>query len=401
MKTATRILCVALTILTMASVVLFSAKTAESDECPLQVEIALDKTRYFVSNNVKAAVTIRNDGKKDLQNLVVCVYSDKHQLLFGSQSVFDIAGLKSGKSETVYVDMALKRNAPGLTLMNRIILFFTQLHKNYTPFPDMCEDSRANVSQSVQFRHGSATASLRATVWYESVDETTLISDISDITGIPDNPDNPPHPQVTYLDKYMVDILESGTYTAQMETKSDEMPMQVTMYVKGNDRAMEIPISSKVAQSIGLPSSLSGVGKVRIIIKNVDMDPKAYVTFSNVGWMEIENVEDATNLFEEAVGGQTLPFQLQFDSLQYCGQTAGIGYVCETYQLPEENLQYNFYFTQTTGYTGIVRWDMVDLINSQNNASMNMRLFDKVTDSKAFTVSGKKMDPSELEGLFS
>ena len=116
--------------------------------------------------------------------------------------------------------------------------------------------------------------------------------------------------------------------------------------------------------------------------------------------MEMEDVAEAADMLKEAGGGD-IRQQLQIDRLQYCGVSFGLGYVCESYTLPEENLQYNFYFTQTTGYTGIVRWDMVDLINSQNNTSIITRLYDQITNKDAFKVSGKKMDPSELEGLFS
>ena len=209
-----------------------------------------------------------------------------------------------------------------------------------------------------------------------------------------------PRPQVTFLDRYVVDILESGAYTVQMEMKDDEMPVQVTMYVKDDNRAMEIPVGGMMAQSIGLPASLGNVGKIRVIVKDMSSNPKAYVAFPT-GYMEMTDIEDAADMLQEAGGGQDLRRQLQIDRLQYCGKTTGIGSVCETYVLPDEQLEYNFYFSMTDDYEGLVRWDVIDLNSNTVSAQMEMRLYDRLTDRNAFTVSGKKMDPSELEGMFS
>ena len=274
-------------------------------------------------------------------------------------------------------------------------MFTSPSHASTTKKEQAGTNAAGNESTKASTTAPSTTAAQSAeeeTTMLEDVIGNVSASDVHSVTVMP-------RPQVTYLDRYVVDILQSGTYTVQMEMKDGDMPVQVTMYVKGNDRSMEIPIGGMMAQQIGLPASFGKAGKVRVIVKNIDSNPKAYVTFPS-GYMEMEDMENAADMIKEAGGGD-IRQQLQIDRLQYCGDSVGMGYVCETYLLPEENLQYNFYFSETTGYSGLVRWDVVDLNTKEVSAKMVMRLYDKVTDSSAFTVSGKKMDPSELEALFS
>ncbi len=232
-------------------------------------------------------------------------------------------------------------------------------------------------------------------------EQTTMLADLvgDNGSGTVQDVTVMPRPPVTYLDRYVVDILESGSYTVQMEMKEEEMPMQITMYVDGDDRSMEFPVGGLMAQGMGLPASLSNIGKLRIIVKDIDTNPKAYVAWTG-GYMEMEDIQDAAEMLKEAGGGQDLRRQLQIDRLQYCGKTTGIGSVCETYVLPEENLEYNFYFTQTTDYEGLVRWDVIDLSTKQVSAQMVMRLTKGVADKKVFAVSGKKYSPEDFEGLF-
>lgn len=230
--------------------------------------------------------------------------------------------------------------------------------------------------------------------------ETTMLADVvgSNVTPNVQDATVMPRPQVTYLDKYVVDILQSGSYTAEMEMTEEGMTMSITTYVDGDDWASEIPIGSMLAQEMGMPASM-GVGKMRFIIKDMKSNPKAYIVLPTGNYMEMNDIAEAAEMMAES-GAQNLRQQMQLDKLQYCGKTTGVGYVCETYILPEDNIRYDFYFAQTDGYTGLVRWDVSDLSSNAVEEHVVMRLYKGVSNKKAFTVTGKKMDPEELAGMF-
>ena len=351
---------------------------------PLSVQIEMSKSSYFVTAKARATLIVRNTGSETLKSVTVSAFSEKHLLPAGNESCLIIPELPAGQSAEYSFALVLNRKNAGVSFIERVLLFFAQLFRAYKPMQGIPSLDGSSL-QEVTFRHGSAKAVLKVNAWYQTVST--------------DEPENPPRPQVTYLEKYVVDILQSGEYTVRMETNDGDMPVQVTMYFKDDDRAMEMPLGGMMLQNLGLPASLGNIGKVRVIVKDIDANPKGYVVFP-AGYIEMEDIQDAADMIKEAGGGDIRQI-MQIDRLQYCCNSFGVGYVCETYLLPEENLQYNFYFTQTADYNGLVRWDVVDLNTKEVSAKMVMRLYDKVTDSSAFTVSGRKMDPSELEGLFS
>ena len=231
--------------------------------------------------------------------------------------------------------------------------------------------------------------------------ETTTLPDLVGNNAIPAVQEavTMPRPQVTYLDRYVIDILESGSYTAVMQMNMDGTMMQATTYVDGDDFASEIPVGSMMMQEMGIPASV-GVGNIRMILKDMDSNPKAYVALPS-GYLELEDLQEAGEMLKEAGGIQNLRNQMQIDRLQYAGKTTGVGFVCESYIVPEENTRYNFYFAQTPeGYTGLIRWDIIDTETKETLEEVNLRLTTGVKNQKVFTVSGKKLDPAELEKMF-
>lgn len=203
-------------------------------------------------------------------------------------------------------------------------------------------------------------------------------------------------PQVTYLDKYVVDILAGNSYTAKTEMKADGMAVPVTYYANGNNMAVKMRVSSMLASEINMPG-LMGLDEVRIITKGTGADTHIYLAWTG-GYMEVEGegLDEVKEMMGEMQANQDIRALLQTDRLEYCGIVSGVGYVCESYRIPEDNLGYCFYFTSE----GITRWEVVDLETNQVVETMNISLKSGVSDSKAFTVSGKKYTMEEFEKMF-
>ena len=434
MRTTNKIICVLLAVLTLTSAILFSA---ESTEDPVRLEIALDKSKYFVTNSAQVSVTVHNIGDKTLQNLTVNIYSDKHQLLFGSQSVFEIDVLESTKSVTFYSEMALNRKTAGLGLFGRILLFFTQLHRNYTPFAHLSGGSRKHVSESVRFQHGSVLADLRATVWYEikpettkeetSYGESTLYDPVENIGDdyIIDNPiptpTPTPTPQVTYLDKYVRDILKTGTYTLRMDVQAEDgVTVPVTIYSDANNSEIKMSVASVAMQGAGyesVASFMKNVGTLRYIVTNKNSQaPKRYIA-TDAAYVELEKGGELSEVFggemvfgEENVSLDMLVTLLQ-QNMKYVSSMTTSGIMVEVYEtegVKSENgvetgpQQIKFYFTKVDGYVGLVRIRIIDKDTNESQVLV-VRLYNDVQKdglTTPFKPSGVKKTEKELLEMF-
>ena len=430
MRTTNKIICVLLAVLTLTSAILFSA---ESTEDPVRLEIALDKSKYFVTNSAKVSVTVHNIGDKTLQNLTVNIYSDKHQLLFGSQSVFEIDVLESAKSVTFYSEMALNRKTAGLGLFGRILLFFTQLHRNYTPFVNLSGGSRKHVSESVRFQHGSVLADLRATVWYEIKPETTK-EETSDVEStlydpsanigdddIIENPTPTPTPQVTYLDKYVRDILKTGKYTLRMDVQAEDgVTVPVTIYSDQNNYEIKMSVASVALQNAGFDSIanfLKNVGTLRYIVTDKNSQtPKRYIA-TDAAYVELEKGGELSETFgtEMVFGKENVSLDMLVTLLQqnmkYVSSMTTSGIMVEVYEtegVKSENgvetgpQQLKFYFTKAGGYEGLVRIRIIDKDTNESQILV-VRLNNEVQKdglTTPFKPSGVKKTEKELLEMF-
>ena len=204
-------------------------------------------------------------------------------------------------------------------------------------------------------------------------------------------------PQVTYLDKYVTNILSTNVYTMETETKQDGKTIPVTVFQNGSNHEVDVTLTSYLTQNMDIPAAFANLGKLRIIVK----DKKMYIAWTG-GYCEMSESEEFADTLGDMTNDQDLGTlsQIVENSLEYCGITYGAGYVCESYKNTEDNTQYNFYFSSTDGYMGIVRWDIVNLTTGQTEQQMVIRLYDKITDNEAFNVSGKKYSLEEVEKLF-
>ncbi|MBQ7541288.1 MAG: hypothetical protein IJT44_03240 [Clostridia bacterium] len=239
-----------------------------------------------------------------------------------------------------------------------------------------------------------------------TVEETTMLADlVGNNTPIQIAPSNSnastKMPQVTYLDKYVLDILDSGVYTAQIEQKEGDSSIPVTYYTDGNNSAVEMSMTSMVAQEMGLPSvSLGNLDKIRLVIKDMKTShPKAYLVGMG-GYVKLDDVEDMSDMLSETGGTVDIRDLMQLDYLEYRGVKTGAGYVCETYVIPEAKLQYDLYFTTTSSYSGIARMDIIDMETGKVEERLVLRLSPGVTNKNAFTVKGKEYTLEDMEKLF-
>ena len=201
-----------------------------------------------------------------------------------------------------------------------------------------------------------------------------------------DDPVYPPRPQVTYLDKYVVDILAGSSYTLQAEMNAEDTTFPFTQYKDGDNSATKVRLSSLVGADM---PSLGGLDEVRVVIK----DSKLYIAWAT-GYVQMEgqDMEDVINSMKD----MDVHEMFRTGELQYAGVISGTGYVCESYHIPEENLGYNFYFTSN----GLTRMEVVDLETRQVTETMSMSLKAGVSDKNVFTLSGREYTMEEFEKMF-
>ncbi|MGN0636491.1 MAG: hypothetical protein ACI4I5_09750 [Acutalibacteraceae bacterium] len=238
---------------------------------------------------------------------------------------------------------------------------------------------------------GSTTATTASTTQATTVtDSTSMTDNIAETNvgfgGNVTEGGSPSRPQVTYLDKYVVDVLAGSSYTLQVEMKAEGKAVPFTNYKDGSNSATKVRLSALAGADI---PKLGGLDEVRVVIK----DSKLYIAWAG-GYVQMvdQDMEDVLNSMKD----MDIREMLRTDALEYVGAVSGTGYVCESYRIPEENLGYSFYFTSN----GISRVEVVDLETRQVVETMSISLKAGVSDKNAFTLSGKKYTMEEFEQMF-
>lgn len=250
----------------------------------------------------------------------------------------------------------------------------------------------------------STTTKPATTGAQQAENETTMLTDYIG-AGVVHGGGPAPRPQVTLLDKYVIDIFKSGSFTLKMEMKQEGKTMPITLYEDEDNLAVEMTLTSLVMQDLELPAAFSGIGKVRFVITGKrSSNPRAYIMWPG-SYMEMEDAGEVADMIREmqSEGDVNVLSQMTEDGLEYCGRTTGTGYICESYINPDENMQYDFYFSdarEQEGYYGIVKWVRVDLSTGQTDTEIVMRLSQGVKSSKAFKVEGKKTSMDDFENMF-
>lgn len=243
------------------------------------------------------------------------------------------------------------------------------------------------------------SGTVASTTAQETVSDTTVMADrIADSNVVSVGDAAPiPRPNVTYLDKYVLDVLRSGSYTMQMEMKADGRAVPVTYYVNADNTAVKTNMGQSFAEMMELPVSLGKLGDVRFIMKNMSTDPKIYIA-SSLGYYEFEG--DEMESIKETFKEIDLTDQMQFamvggDNMEYCGFETHPGYIVEIYKIPETNEMYCFYFDGE----GLDKWEVIDMSTNQLVSTTTIKLTSGVSDKNAFKVSGKKLTDEDLSNV--
>lgn len=210
------------------------------------------------------------------------------------------------------------------------------------------------------------------------------IDTLPEQTDETDEPTKPTRPAVTYLDKYFLNILDTNTYTLQMQVNTDGQSLPTTYYKDGDNSAIKVRLSSLTGANL---PSVGGLDEIRIVTRGTEVFVAwtgGYVCMDEETAKDLIPAQsDLSSLFNE-------------ETLEYHGIFIGTGYVGECYFNVEEQQFYYFYFTSN----GIVRWEIVDPETKEIIETVNMSLISDVTDSRVFTLSGKSYTQEEFENLF-
>ena len=278
------------------------------------------------------------------------------------------------------------------------------VHRETTTAFQFTSPSRSSTS-TTKSASGSTTTTTKKNA-AQNVDEQTSHSDTTSMTErITDShvvnvseATEIPRPNVTYLDKFVVNVLQSGSYTMQTELKTDGYAMPMTTYANGDNFELKMNFGSALAEMMGAPAVLGQSGQIRLITTGMNSsNPHVYFCWPG-SYTELEGkgVDEIKELFMDTESERSMLSAMQFDSLVYCGVQTYQGYIVETYKMPEENLMYCFYFDSQ----GLAKWEIIDMSTNQVAETITVKLTAGVTDKNAFKPSGKKTSMEDMENMF-
>lgn len=211
------------------------------------------------------------------------------------------------------------------------------------------------------------------------------IDTLPEQTDAPDEPTKPERPQVTYLDKYVLNILEGDVYTIAMEvTNQDGKPVRLTSYRDGDSYATKVYLSDALGSNL---PSVGGLDEIRIVVRGTEV----FIAWTG-GYMRMDE-ETAKDLLPAYAD---LSSAIDKQALEYYGIISGAGYVCECYFDTEQQQLNYFYFTSN----GITRWEIVDPETKEILETMSISMSAVVKDAKVFMLSGREYTMEEFENLF-
>ena len=203
-----------------------------------------------------------------------------------------------------------------------------------------------------------------------------------------------PEPDAIYLKKYVIDILNSGTYTAEFAmTLEDAGTVPVKMYRTPENSEVNLQIGQLLAQELRLPGSITKLAKVRLIETDKTGDPKLYLAVPG-GYCRLDS--DDSEVKELLRETELCGLPVELDSLKYFGVNTYSGYTVEKYKAADDNTMYRFYFYSR----GLSKMDVVDLETGAILETTPIRLSAGVTDRNAFKLTGREISIGEIETLF-
>ena len=213
------------------------------------------------------------------------------------------------------------------------------------------------------------TSSNKETTKTTTTTTTTTSSDSDNGSGGYVTPSEVPRPNVTYFDKYVKSVLNSGNYTATVAGTFQGHSATVNIYKNGGT-AYNI---STVYHSVPVSCRYfySG-GNVYIIVPSM------------ISYAVVDVADPVVGVLESMVSSESVA--MTADGMTYCGVTSGTGYVCESYK-DSDGTTYNYYFNEG----GLTK---IGVSGPSGNSTISVSLRSGVSAGGVFSVpSGyKKVD---------
>ncbi len=180
-------------------------------------------------------------------------------------------------------------------------------------------------------------------------------------TGGTVTPSEIPRPNVTYFDKYVKSVLNSGNYTATVKGNFRGYSATVNIYKNGGT-AYNISTTYK-SVPVSCRYFYSG-GNVYIIVPSMN------------SYAVVDVADPVVGMLESMVASESVA--MTADGMAYCGVTSGTGYVCESYK-DTDGTVYKYYFN-SGGLTKIV------VSGPSGSSTINVSLKSGVSSGGVFSV---------------
>ena len=208
-------------------------------------------------------------------------------------------------------------------------------------------------------------------------------------------------PEVRYLQKFVIDVLESGEYTLHMGLGEGAETIPLDCWRSGADMTYEMTVSdllSRVSdEDSAILQKLGSAAKVRLILQGIGtQEEKVFLVLQPIGYIDMSELtqEELEFDLEDVLHSDVL--QIGFGRLEFIRSENGNGYVLETYKDTEDEVLYSFYFTSR----GLSAVETYDADTGERISRVELTLSIGVNDKSVFTPSGAKLSIADVERLF-
>lgn len=185
----------------------------------------------------------------------------------------------------------------------------------------------------------------------------TTSPDSGDGSGVV-TPSEVTRPAVTYFDKYVKSVLNSGNYTATVNGTFRGHSATVNIYKNGGTA---YKITSK---SFPVFRYFYSGGNVYIIVP------------ADRSYAVVDVADTVVGMLESIVASESVA--MTADGMTYCGLKSGVGYICETYKASDGTV-YRYYFNDG----GLTR---IDVSGPSGNSTIGVSLRSGVSEGGVFSV---------------
>lgn len=155
---------------------------AAENKDPLAIEIVADKSSYGLRDTVNVTIKVKNQSGSTMKGLVVVPSMSKHLLTKDSAAIFEIAEISNNETKTVSFKAVLSRNASGVNIFRRVILFFHYLFNGVKtkPFETVSYMDKSCLTAEKDVSH-KVNDTIYVSVWYQPLQDEPVIIETATI----------------------------------------------------------------------------------------------------------------------------------------------------------------------------------------------------------------------------